>query len=345
MQIRQRLGLPALSVESEPTRPEETERQLELGLLEACREAGTMLLEDGKIAEGWMYLRPLGDKELARELLAKVSITDDNYDAMIQVLLHEGVDVGRGYQAVLDQQGTCNSITLFEQSLQQRNKSDRKAAAERLLNHLYHELIVLVRGDIARRESPADDQETLQEMLEKRPWIMKEGGYHLDTTHLASTVKIASILDDPVLLRKARELTQYGRRLSHEFQYPGDEPFVDFYPAYSAFYGVLLGENIDAGLKQFERKARSVDTTQHGTGAIESYVDLLDRLDRSGEAVRAVIELVPDDVPSQQMVPLLIEMSLRAKDQGDADVFDAVLEYCQKHDDVIGYAAVLDAAG
>ena len=31
-----------------------------------------------------------------------VEIDEDNYDEMIQVLLHEGVDVRRGYQAVLD---------------------------------------------------------------------------------------------------------------------------------------------------------------------------------------------------------------------------------------------------
>ena len=86
---------------------------------------------------------------------------------MMQVLLHEGVDVARGYQAVLDHQGTCNSITLYEQSLAGRSKSDRIAAASCLLDHLYDELTELVRGDIARREAPAGDDETLAEMIEK----------------------------------------------------------------------------------------------------------------------------------------------------------------------------------
>ena len=163
MRTRNRIGLPLVSSDEEPSHPEEIEKQLEAGLLEACREAGKMLIQQGKIGEGWMYLRPTGDMALARELIADVEIGDDNYDEMIQVLLHEGIDVGRGYQAVLDHQGTCNSITLYEQALTGRSKTDRRAAAARLLNHLYDELVSMVRGDISRREAPADESETLVE--------------------------------------------------------------------------------------------------------------------------------------------------------------------------------------
>ncbi len=345
MRIRHQLGLPLVAKEDEVSRPDEVERQLEVGLLDACREAGTMLIEDGKVGEGWMYLRPTGDTELARELIGQVEITDDNYDEMTQVLLHEGVDVRRGYQAILDHQGTCNSITVYDQSLATRNRADRQAAAACLLDHFYNELSDMVRADIAHREAPAGDDETLAEMIQKRKWILDEGGYHLDTTHLSAAVRIASSLQDPAQLRKAWELTQYGRRLHHQFQYPGDEPFVDFYPAYATFYATLLGENVDAGLKFFERKARGVDPAESGTAAIETYVDLLDRVGRPGEAVRAAIELVPDDVPPQRIVPMLIDIASRAKAAGEHGVFDAILEYCEKHDDVLGYAAVLHASG
>lgn len=275
-------------------------------------------------------------------LLADAEITSDNYDEMIQVLLHEGVDVGRGYQAVLDHQGTCNSITLYEQSLVGRSKSDRKAAGSRLLEHLYQELVTLVRGDIARREAPAADSETLNEMIEKRRWILEGGGYHLDTTHLSATVRIASVLDDPDQLRKAWELTQYGRRLNRQFQYPGEEPFVDFYPAYATFYSILLGESVEAGLKVFERKARSVDPSKLGTGAIETYVDLLDRVGRHTEAIKAAIELVPNELPPQRIVPLLIDIARRGR-VNDSQCYEPILHYCRKHNDLLGYAAVLHA--
>ncbi len=343
MRARHQLNLPLVTSESEPKRTEEVERQLETGLLDACREAGVMLMEEGRIGEGWMYLRPLGDIDFVREVISKIEINDDNYDEMIQVLLHEGIDVGRGYQAVLDHQGTCNSITLFEQSLVQRSKTDRQAAGSRLLDHLYDELTTLVRADIAKRDKPAEDDETLDHMIESRRWVLDDGGYHLDTTHLSSTVRIASSLTDPVKLRKAWELTQYGRRLHHQFQYPGEEPFVDFYPAYAAFYSTLLGEDVDAGLKYFERKAKSVDTTQHGSGAIETYVDLLDRVGRHGEAIKVCIDLVPSDVPPQTILSQLLEIAAKGKAAGDTNIYDPILNYCQDHNDVLGYAAVLHA--
>jgi hypothetical protein len=344
MRIRNQLDLPLLSSEDEPSRPEDVERQLEIGLLDACREAGTMLIEDGKVSEGWLYLRPTGDNELARRLIANISITDDNYDEMLQVLLHEGVDIARGYQAVIDHQGTCNSITVYEQALAGRSKPDRKLAASCLLEHLYSELVEAVRGDISRREAPAGDDETLVEMIEKRPWILEDGGYHLDTTHLSSTVRIATVLEDSGQLTKAWELTQYGKRLNHQFQYPGDEPFVDFYPAHATFFSILLGRNVDAGLKVFERKARSVDVAEHGTGALETNVDLLDRVGRPRQAVEAAIELAPDELPSQRLVPLLLEIAGRAKQAGDEGVFDLIAEYCKKHHDLLGYTAVLHSA-
>lgn len=344
MRVRNKLGLPLVSNDNEPTRQEDIERQLELGLLDACREAGTLLVEDGRIADGWMYLRPTGDTKLARRLIAQIEINDDNYDEMIQVLLHEGIDIARGYQAVIDHQGTCNSITLYEQTLANRSKTDRMAAASCLLNHLYDELRSLIRADIAQREAPADEQESISEMIEKRRWILEDGSYHLDTTHLASTVRIASVLEDPIQLRKAWELTQYGRKLNHQFQYPGEEPFVDFYPAYSTYYSVLLGENVDAGLKVFQRKARSTDVGQHGTAAIETYVDLLDRVGRHREAIENAIELVPDEIPPQRIVPLLLEIAAKDSGSGNQDAFVAILEYCKKHGDILGYAAVLHAA-
>ncbi len=341
MQVRYKLELPLLSSDDDELRTDAMDRQLEDGLLNACREAGTMLIEDGRIREGWMYLRPTADTSLARRLLSDVAITDDNYDDMVQVLLHEGIDIERGYQAIVDHQGTCNSITIYEQSLATRRRKDRQAAARVLLNHLYRELDTLIRSDIVRQESPADESESLFDMIDKRRWILQDGGYHLDTTHLASTVRIASVLDEPELLQKAWELTQYGRRLSHQFQYPGDEPFVDFYPAYATFYATLLGREVDAGLKFFERRARSIDTSEHGTAAIETYVDLLDRVGRPLQAIDTIIELVPRDIPTQRLTPLLIEIAGHLPPDADlARAYETILEYCRSQNDALSFVAV-----
>lgn len=347
MLTRHQLGLPLIPSETDPTNSEDVERKLESGLLDACRVAGQMLIEDGQIGQGWMYLRPLADIDLAKRLLSKLPINDDNYDEMIQVLLHEGVDVGRGYEAVLKHQGTCNSITLFEQSIAGRPLADRKAAAAKLLDHFHRELAEMIRDDISRRDTSNPtavnedgSPQTLGQMVETRKWLLDEGGYHLDTTHLSSTVRIASVLDQRDHWVKAKELTAYGRRLNQQFQYPGDEPFVDFYPAYSAFYDVLLGDRIEAGLKLFERKARTVDSGEHGSAAIETYVDLLDRIGRHDEAIQAAISLIPSDISSQQIMPLLTEIAKRSL---SSESFDRIAQFCKQHNDLLGFAAVLHA--
>jgi hypothetical protein len=343
MRVRHRAGLPLIAGEDEVTRPDDVERQLEQGLLDACRETGAMLLEDGKVREGWMYLRPTGDVELARRLMGQIEIDDDNYDDMIQVLLHEGIDIGRGFQAVIDHQGTCNSITLYEQGIASRSKGDRRAAAARLVDHLYDELRTLVREDITRRDAAPGDEETLAEMIGQRRWVLGEGGYHLDTTHIAAVVRIATALDDRARLTKAWELTQYGRQLDPQFQYPGEEPFVDFYPAYAAFYTTLLGKDVESGLRLFERKARSVDVGTHGTGAIETYIDLLERVGRPRQALEAALELVPDDVPPQRIVPHLLDLAANCSSPEDWSAHERILDYCRRHNDVLGYAAVRHA--
>ena len=347
MRLRSRLDLPIFAAEDEPRLSEDRQRRLESGLLDACRQAGTMLVQDGKIAEGWMYLRVLDDKDLARELLTSTKITEHNYDEMIQVLLHDGVDVGRGFRAVIEHQGTCNSVTLFDQTIASCSKKDRQAAATELLNHFYDELFVMVRNDVLQREEAVSATQTdralansLGELLLSNPWLLKEGGYHLDTTHLSAVVRNASVLESAELLQKARELVQYGRGLHHEFQYPGDEPFVDFYPAYAVFYDVLLGVNVDAGLKIFQRKAETVDTDQHGTVAMETYVDLLYRIGRHRDAVYEAIRLVPGDVASQAVVTKLLPIALET---GDPEVFDRIAAYCRKSNDVLGFTAAMHA--
>ncbi|MCC9601796.1 hypothetical protein LOC67_14645 [Stieleria sp. JC731] len=342
--VRDQLGLPLVTESNEPIRDDETERQLEQGLLQACRESGEMLLRQGRVFEGWTYLRPVGDNELVRGLLAEVPITEDNCEEMQRVLLHEGVDVARGYQSVLDFQGTCNSITVYDQFVVQRSKADRQAAGACLLEHFYKELTDLVREDITSRDKAPGPNETLHEMLVARPWVLKEGGYHLDTTHLSATVRIASVLTDPDRLRKAWELTQYGRQLHHQFQYPGDEPFVDFYPAYSAYYAILLGENVDAGLKLFQRKALSVDPQQHGTGAIETYVDLLDRVGRPLEAIEFAVKHVPEDVAAATLVPQLIEIAQHAdavpssEESSKDEAYEMIMDYCVDRGDALSLA-------
>ncbi|WP_404309298.1 hypothetical protein [Neorhodopirellula lusitana] len=344
------IAAPDVSLEAETQGDVLIQRQLEDDLLDACRQAGAMLIESGKIGEGYMYLRPVGDNALIKRLLDAVEIDDDNYDEMTHVLLHEGVDLGRGYLAVIQQQGTCNSITLYDQAIANRSKADRQIASSVLLNHFYDELNSLVRDDFANRAAsngvdPAETQRALDnlslgDLVCKYAWIMGGGGYHLDTTHLASVIRFATVLDQPELIDKAHQLCQYGRRLAADFQYPGDEPFVDFYPAYTAFFSALMGQNVDSSLRLFEQKARTVDPITQGSGAIETYIDLLDRTGSPAKALRAAIELFPADVPVGRVMPEMMAMATRAIQSGDDSIASKLENFCFQRGDLLGVAAV-----
>jgi hypothetical protein len=336
LKVRHALGLPLLPIESNSDElPEATRDKLEDGLVDACRQVGELLLADGKVREGWMYLRPVGDKTAAAKLIANIQPDEDNTDELIEVLLHEGVDTGRGFSLLLERNGTCNSITTFDQLMHQRTRKERQAAASALLNRLYSDLIHNVKSDIARQAGEQPKETTLQSLIADRDWLFQDGAYHIDTTHLASVVRMARVLDDPAQLRMALDLTHYGRHLSQQLQYQGDEPFADQYPSNALFYQALLGENVDEALAFFENKAHLLDVRENGTAAIEAYLDLLTRMGRHEQALDAAIKLVPADTPSTAYGPLLMDLSQKAGN------YQKLLDFCRSRGDELGFAAAL----
>jgi len=152
MQVRHRAGLPLLYGESGDDLDPKQRTLLEDGLLGACRQVGTGLLEDGRVSEGWMYMRPVGDVAAARELIDKIEVQDDNIDEMVEVLLQEGVDPARGFSVVLQNYGTCNAITTFESVMPQKGKADQRAVAQLLLRHVHQELFTNVKADVKTRQ-------------------------------------------------------------------------------------------------------------------------------------------------------------------------------------------------
>src|SRR5204863_5848085 len=91
MGLRRKLGLPLLASDATEGLTDEQRTKLEDGLIGACREVGSALLSQGQIREGWMYLRPVGDKAEAAKLLGQIEATDDTYEDLIDVCLHEGI--------------------------------------------------------------------------------------------------------------------------------------------------------------------------------------------------------------------------------------------------------------
>jgi hypothetical protein len=335
MQTRRRIGLPILYADAGDSLSEEQRTKLEDGLIGACREVGSLLLKEGQIREGWMYLRPVGDKAEAARLLSQIEANDENSEDLIEVCLHEGIDVGRGYGLVLQSFGTCNAITTYDNTVARRSRTEQAPAARLLLRRVHEDLVGSVKTDIARQEGQQPAEKTLRELLADREWLFQDNAYHLDTTHLAATVRIARVLSDPADHRLALDLTEYGRRLSQQFQYQGDEPFSELYPASALYFQALLGENVDEALAYFQNKAEMLDPQYHGYAAIETYVDLLNRLGRAKEALSAAVKFGVGSIQPLGSAPSLVDLAAKAGE------FAPVIEHCKSKDDLLGLAAAL----
>ncbi len=335
MQLRQQLGLPLLFSDDANELDEPTRDKLDQGLLDICQQIGRHLLEQGSAREGWMYWRPLGRRQEAADLLGSVEANDDNLDELVEVFLREGVDPGRGYSLILEHYGTCNAITTLEGELYQRPKPEQQVLVGLLLKHVHAELLANVRADISQHEQRDPPEHSLAELIADRDWMFTEYSYHIDTTHLASTVRFARRLEKEDELRLARDLTQYGKRLNSQFQYPGDEPFNDLYHSHELFFQVLLGENVDEALSYFQDKAETVDPDEHGCVAIETYVDLLARADRFEQAIKVMVDQMPQGSQPAGICPSLFELAEKANQ------FEDFLRRCREQEDLLGFATGL----
>ena len=148
MQARINQGLPPMPDSMEDQLDEQQRNELEDGLIDACRQVGLLLIESGQLREGWMYLRPVGDKEVVKEALAKVTLDDENRDEYVEVALHEGLDPQRGFAEVLGYYGTCNAITTFESLAPQCEPADQQGITVQLVAHVHAELMATLKADI-----------------------------------------------------------------------------------------------------------------------------------------------------------------------------------------------------
>jgi hypothetical protein len=218
-----------------------------------------------------------------------------------------------------------------------RGRTDQQAAVGALVRHVHQELLANLVADVRRRKPEVQGPDTgrIVDWLGIMPGLLRDGTYHLDTTHLASTVRFARVLDNSDTLRLAADLAEYGRQLHAQYQYSSEEPFADLYPMSLAWFRALLGENVEAALRLFRQKAESLDSQEHGTIGIETYADLLARVGRASEASKFLMRAMPDGMRPFGIAPSLIEL---ASASGE---FQPMMDHAKERGDVLGYAAAL----
>lgn len=338
--------------------------QLDERSLAACREVGWPLLEAGQVAAAWMYLRAAAaPAEVAEKLAALANgitasegnlqnLDDEETASRLQEIVHvalwEGLDPALGIDLIIRTQGTCNSITAYEQAVSRLPARRQAPAAGVLVHHLHHEVASALAADLTQRGAAVTATDTSVASIIPLLDLLREIGdandasIHVDVSHLQSVLRIARVCTDPDVIREAWELACYACRLPAEVVYPGEPPFENVGESSRMFFGAQLGHDVDRSIGFFRRSAAQARLEESGTLPSDTLVLLLTRLGRPGEALHAALERpaegpMPSTMLASGMLPSLVELATAA------DSWDALLAVCRERGDEITFAATLAA--
>ncbi len=335
MQARLKLGLPVGDATPLDDLAEPVRTAMEDAYLEACREVGHLLLSAGRLRESWMYLRPVGDKEPVARKLEELAANSDDTQAVLELALHEGLHPRLGFELVLKQYGLCNAISMYDGAMHARAPAERKAVARLLVDTITADLTRSIQAAIERKEGACPSGSTISQLVSDRPWLFENDDYHVDTSHLGAIVRFALVFEDREDLEKAWNLTEYGRRLSPHYQYPGSEPFAETYAAHGLFYAASLGRQVEEALEYFGQRAQSLADTESAAAAADAYVALLVRVGRLRDAFDAASRLMPPGQRGLGLAPSLLVLAQKAA------ALDCLVELTRDRGDVVGYVTAL----
>ncbi len=337
LQARIDLGLSPLMTGSLAEIAEPTRTKYEERYVEAIREVGNRLLEAQEIGAAWAYFRAIAEKEAvaaAIDAYEPVEL-DDRIGQVIEVAFNQGVHPKKGFGLILDHYGTCSAITAFE-SLPP-DEPIRVACADRLVRRLHSDLVANLRAEIARRGQPLPAEGTsIAELILGREWLFVDEAYHLDVSHLASTVRLTPLLVDPETIALAIGLTDYGRNLSERHRYEGDPPFEDLYADHAVYLRTVLGQDVEAGLAHFQAKLPAADPDRRDEAiAAQILVRLLTRLGRHDEALDIAADHLAHLPDAALACPTITQLCQTA------GRLDRLAEIARTRGDIVNYAAAL----
>jgi hypothetical protein len=335
LQARLDLGLPLVLTGSIADLPEPARTRYEERYVEAIREVGGRLLGAGEIGASWAYFRAIAEKEpVAAAIEAFEPIeNDERIGQVVEVAFNQGVHPRKGFALILDHYGSCSAISAFEAL--PLDEATRVACADRLVRRIHQDLTANLRAEIARRGQPLPPEGTsIGDLIAGREWLFTDDGYHLDVSHLASTVRLTPLLIDPETIAFAVGLTDYGRNLSERHRYEGDPPFEDHYGDHGVYLRALLGQDVDAAIAHFRSKLPAPDPDGRDEAiSAQVLVRLLVRLGRTEEAVEVAAEHLahlPDSALACPSVAQLCQTLGR---------LDRLAEIARVRGDLVNYAA------
>ncbi|MFM8933042.1 MAG: hypothetical protein ACKOS8_14335, partial [Gemmataceae bacterium] len=166
-----------------------------------------------------------------------------------------------------------------------------------LVRGLRADLLRRLRADVLHRQGlpeeetdaelgPPHESGEISSLLEKHSELTEEDSYHIDLSHLQSTVQLSSQLQACPERTLARELCDYGKRLKGRFVPRGEAPFTDFFGGWDRFLAALEGDDLDGNIAFFREQALAAAGEGNPYPA-EVWLDLLRKLGRDREALEA----------------------------------------------------------
>src|SRR5262249_47630062 len=218
---------------------------------------------------------------------------EEDVQPLVQIAFYEGVHPRKGFDWILKRFGLCSSITTLSSQEGSHSAADRNYCIQTLIRALSHELPERLTADIERRErklppeaeAPADAGGVVRRLIAGRDWLFEDDFYHIDVSHLSSVVQMSINLAPCPELELARELCDYGKKLSPRFQNPGEPPFENQYEAFGVYLAILAGDKVDEGLAYFRKKVEENNPEEVGTFPAEVFVNLLLKVGRDKEAL------------------------------------------------------------
>jgi len=328
------LGLPLTHPTSFDDVPEAHRSEFEKHYIDSAREVGEALLEKGSIGQAWLYLRTIREPQKVVAAIEAVDPREPCSDEILEIALYQGVAPAKGLELLLASHGVCSSITALDQQFGQFTPEARKQCAALLVRRLYDDLRQSVQMDVERRQPMTPPGQSLRELIAGRDWLFADDNYHIDVSHLHSVVRFARSLDvSSPELKQAIELAEYGSNLASHYQYAGDPPFEDFYPAHMQFFKVLAGQNRDAALDYFRTQLKDDPADSDSQLTALALVDLLMRLERYDEAL---------DLGAKYLVGIQDQVGFSITDLCQrAGRFDRLRQISREKGDLIGYTAAL----
>ncbi|MBS0265032.1 MAG: hypothetical protein JSS02_24080 [Planctomycetes bacterium] len=334
MRKRLDLGLGLVRPTSLKDVPDDRRDEFEKTYIDTARHVGEQLLAEGNIAQAWHYFRAINEPQAVAAAIEALPDAGPVADDVVEIALGQGVAPAKGMKFYLASHGTCSSISAFDQIAPQLTPEVRKQCAQILVRRLYNDLRDNVQHDVQRRQPMTPPGQPLRELIGGREWLFADDSYHIDVSHLNSIVRFGRFLDDSCPeLDLVLQLAQYGTRLAQQYQYAGNPPFDDFYPAHIRFFKVLLNIERDASLEYFRTKIGPDATDSDNQLAAFVLVDLLQRIGRHNEALELACQYLADSADEFGIsLPELCVKSGR---------LDLLQELARRKDDVVNFAAAL----